>query len=90
LLPLCTQKAKPFERTFYWRTIERSHYNAMREGNWKYLKDEKDEYLFDLSTDPSEKNNLREKNREVFDRLKTKYAAWEASVLKPDPNSFAN
>ncbi len=90
LLPLCTQKAKPFARTFYWRTIERSHQKAMREGNWKYLKDEKDEYLFDLSSDPSEKNNLREKNREIFDRMKSKYAAWEASVLKPDAVSQDN
>ena len=83
LLPVCTQKAKPFARTFYWRTIERSHHNAMREGDWKYFKDEKDEYLFDLSNDPSEKNNLREKNREIFDRLKSKYAAWEGTVLRP-------
>jgi arylsulfatase A-like enzyme len=86
LLPLCTQKAKPFERTLYWRTIERSHHKAMREGNWKYFNDGKDEYLFDLSADPSEKNNLREKNRETFDRLKSKYATWEASVLKADTN----
>jgi hypothetical protein len=54
----------------------------MRDGNWKYLQDEKGEYLFDLSVDPSEKNNLREKNLDTFERLKTMYAAWEATVLR--------
>jgi arylsulfatase A-like enzyme len=90
LLPVFTGKSIPFDRTIYWRTIERSKHKAIRDGNWKYLKDEKGEYLFDLSNDPSEKNNLSEKNREIFDRLKSKYAAWEASVLKPDVASAGN
>jgi arylsulfatase A-like enzyme len=82
LMPICTGKAKLKDRTLYWRTIERSHHKAMRDGNWKYLQDEKGEYLFDLSVDPSEKNNLREKNLDTFERLKTMYAAWEATVLR--------
>ena len=82
LMPICTGKAKLKDRTLYWRTIERNHHKAMRDGNWKYLQDEKGEYLFDLSVDPSEKNNLREKNLDTFERLKTMYAAWEATVLR--------
>ena len=82
LMPICTGKAKLKDRTLYWRTIERSHHKAMRDGNWKYLQDEKGEYLFDLSVDPSEKNNLREKNLDTFEKLKTMYAAWEATVLR--------
>ncbi len=86
LLPVCTGQSKSIDRTVYWRTIERSHHKAMRDGNWKYLQDEKGEYLFDLSVDPSEKNNLREKNLDTFERLKAMYAAWEATVLRaPSP-----
>jgi len=81
LLPVCTGKAKPFDRTIYWRTIERSHHKAIRDGNWKYLKVDNDEYLFDLSKDPTEKNNLREKESAKFQELKNKYAAWEATML---------
>jgi arylsulfatase A-like enzyme len=83
LMPICTGKAKLKDRTLYWRTIERSHYKAMREGNWKYLHDGKGEYLFDLSVDPSEKNNVREKYSKEFDKLKAMYAAWESTVLSP-------
>jgi len=50
------------------------------------LQDEKGvEYLFDLNTDPTEKNDVKGKNKQVFERLKTKYRQWEASMLKPIP-----
>ena len=81
LLPIITGKSTPLDRTIYWRTIERSKHKAIREGDWKYLKDEKGEYLFNLAKDPAEKNNLREKNPAEFERLKQKYAVWESSVL---------
>ena len=41
--------------------------------------------LFDLVEDPSEKNNLREKNPEAFSNLQMKYEEWEKTVLKPIP-----
>jgi arylsulfatase A-like enzyme len=82
LLPVCTGKTTTFDRTFYWRTIERSHHNAIRDGKWKYIKDEDGEYLFDLLADPSEKNDLRQKNPEKFEQLKKKYWEWESSMLR--------
>ena len=81
LLPVCMGQAKPFDRTLYWRTIERSHHKAVRDGNWKYLKIDNEEFLFDLSQDPTEKNNLRDKQSAKFQELKNKYAAWEAMML---------
>ena len=54
-------------------------------GDWKYLRDEKGEYLFDLSKDQQEKNNLREKHPDIFDRLRNKYAEWETQMLPPIP-----
>ena len=35
LLPVCTGKSKSIQRTVYWRTIERSHHKAVRDGDWK-------------------------------------------------------
>lgn len=52
---------------------------------WKYLQDEKGEYLFNLSVDPGEKNNLQLKEATLLKRLKLNYAAWEKTVLKPIP-----
>lgn len=54
-------------------------------GNWKYFKNEKSEFLFNLKHDPAEKKDLQKKNPAVFNRLKKKYIQWELSVLKPVP-----
>jgi arylsulfatase A-like enzyme len=81
LLPVCTQKSPSVSRTLFWRTVERSHHKAIRDGIWKYLVDEKGEYLFDLSTDPAEKVDVKTKYPDILERMKTKYATWEASVL---------
>ena len=69
--------------SFNWRTFQRNKQKAIREGNWKYLQDENDEYLFDLIADPGEKMNVKAKEEAIFDRLKKKYADWEKTVLQP-------
>ena len=83
LMPVCTGEKKNIERVFYWRVFQRNQQNALRNGNWKYLKDEKGEYLFDLSNDDAEKNDLKEVQTGVFERLKQQYSEWEKTVLKP-------
>ena len=66
LKPVLTGKKKEVDRTLYWRIFQRVQHKAIREGKWKWLQDEKgNEYLFDLSDDPSEKNNLKEKFPEI-------------------------
>ncbi|HEY6503528.1 MAG TPA: sulfatase-like hydrolase/transferase [Chitinophagaceae bacterium] len=83
LLPVCTGKEKIVDRTFYWRLFQSTKQKAIRDGNWKYLQTEKGEFLFQLVDDPGEKNDLKEKNSPVFDRLKKKYSEWEKDVLIP-------
>jgi arylsulfatase A-like enzyme len=85
LMPVCTGKKKLIDRTFYWRVTQRNQQKAIRNGNWKYLKDEEGEYLFDLVKDAAEKDDLKEKHAAVFEQLKRKYTAWEKTVLEPTP-----
>ena len=86
IMPVIMGKKKEADRTLYWRIFQRKKNKAMREGKWKYLQDEKgNEYLFDLASDPTESNDLKEKEPQVFQKLKQKYAAWEKTVLKPIP-----
>jgi len=85
LLEICTGTKKVFDRTLYWRITQVGNQRAIRDGNWKYLKTEQGEFLFDLAADPSEKNDLKEKSPNVFQRLQSKYAEWEKTVLKPIP-----
>ena len=85
LMPVCTARQKPIKRTLYWRVSQRNQQKAIRDGEWKYLKDEQGEYLFNLEKDPDEKSDLREKEKVIFSRLKQKYSDWEKTVLQPIP-----
>jgi arylsulfatase A-like enzyme len=87
LMPVLTGKKKAIERTIYWRAFQREKHKAVRRGAWKYLQDEKGEYLFNLISDQAEKNDLKTKQPAIFNQLKTAYADWEKTVLKPIPLS---
>ncbi|MCD9017984.1 sulfatase-like hydrolase/transferase [Parachryseolinea silvisoli] len=85
LMPVMRASNKNIERTLYWRTFQRVRQKAVRMGDWKYLKDAEGEYLFNIVNDQQEKNNLREKHPDIFDKLKKKHADWEKTVLQPIP-----
>ena len=61
LMPILTGNKNTIERTFYWRTFQRNKQKAIREGDWKYLQDDGGEYLFNLVSDPGEKNDVKSK-----------------------------
>jgi arylsulfatase A-like enzyme len=85
LMPFITGMKRPVSRTFYWRVSQRNQQKAMRDGFWKFLKDENGEYLFDLFYDGAEKNDLKIREKEIFEKLKQKYSEWEKTVLDPVP-----
>lgn len=85
-MPVLQGKQKEIERTLYWRIFQRQKHKAMRDGKWKWMQDEKGtEYLFNLETDPSESQDLKEQHKDIFNNLKNKYSEWEATVLAPIP-----
>ena len=57
---------------------------AIREGKWKLLcdYDGSSPMLFNLETDPSEKNNLVSKNPEVVERLTKTVMKWNSDLPK--------
>jgi arylsulfatase A-like enzyme len=83
LMPVLRGTRAPYERTLFWRTQLR---DAARMGRWKYLKDGGVERLFDLDTDPGEKNDLRSRQPAVFDEITKRYKAWDAQML-PRPTA---
>ena len=66
-------------RHLYWRMKFRDQ-KAIRSGSWKYLSIEGNEFLFDLSRDPRERANLRQREPDRFEALKAEYSAWAASM----------
>ena len=77
-MPVCTGARAVYDRTLFWRTIERA---AARVGSWKYLADKDGEYLFDLAVDPGEKDNRRRKQAATFEQIKQQYLDWNARML---------
>jgi arylsulfatase A-like enzyme len=72
-------KRQIYQRTFYWRTRRQG---AMRAGNWKYVRDGKTEFLFDLAADEHEAASFGDRHPDVLARLRNDFAKWE-SEMKP-------
>jgi len=68
--------------TLYWRDGE---YRALLSGGWKLQTAErpKKDWLYDLATDPTEKNNLAASRPDKLAELKTKLAEIDAEQVKP-------
>ena len=73
------QPEKTFERPLYWRMNHRQQ-RGFRLGDWKYLKVDDNEYLFNLANDERERANLAARDSERFASMRAQYMAWEASV----------
>jgi arylsulfatase A-like enzyme len=85
LLPVLAGREPPRERTIFWRTSQRARQGAVRQGGWKYLRDQDGEYLFDLFIDPGERQDRKSGEPDRFKRLKALYVEWERGMLAPIP-----
>jgi arylsulfatase A-like enzyme len=87
LLPILRGAAAPVPRKLFWR-YKYNDQQAARDGDWKYLKILDNTFLFDVAQDPMERANLKERHRDVYERLVTEWAEWNATMLPLDPQSF--
>ena len=78
--------AHTFPRPMFWRMKYRGQ-RAHRDGDWKYLKIEDDEYLFDLEADARERANQARRQPERLAALRATYEAWAASVPPIPPQA---
>ena len=85
LLPPRRTRA-PVSRKLYWR-YKHNLQEAMRDGDWKYLKILDNTFLFNVVDDPLERANLKERRRDIYDRLAGEWRAWNATMLPLDPMS---
>ena len=71
-------KREPFERKLFWRTKQQA---ALRDGKWKYLREGKNEFLFDLSVDQREQADFKEGQAATLERLRGEFEKWESTVV---------
>jgi arylsulfatase A-like enzyme len=76
----------PVPRKLYWRYKHNSQ-EALREGDWKYLKILEQTFLFNVADDPLERANLKLRHKDIYERLVADYRAWDAAMLPLDPQS---
>jgi hypothetical protein len=53
----------------------------VRAGDWKYLKINENEFLFNVVDDVRERANLRDRYPEVWQRLRQQWEAWNSQQL---------
>ena len=80
LLPQLTQNAAPVPRRIFWR-YKANAQRAMRDGDFKYLKILDNTFLFNVVDDPMERANLKERRKDVHDRLADQWLEWNATML---------
>ena len=86
LMPALTENAAPTARKLYWR-YKNNDQQALRDGDWKYLKIRGNTFLFNVVDDQLERANLKARHKDIYDRLVADYAAWNATMLPFDPKS---
>jgi arylsulfatase A-like enzyme len=79
LSEVLSARRKLFERKFFWRTKRQG---AMRDGKWKYLREGKSEFLFDLGTDEREQANFSSDFPEAVARLRAEFDQWQGKMAQ--------
>jgi arylsulfatase A-like enzyme len=92
LLPILLTGGAPVPRTLFWR-YKANAQRAVRDGDYKYLKILDNTFLFNVVDDPMERANLKERHKDIYDRLLTKWLEWNATMLPEiddsDTDSFS-
>ena len=86
LLPALRGSGAVTRRTLFWR-YKGNAQRAIRDGDFKYLKLRENTFLFNVVDDPMERANLKERQKDVYERLAKQWLAWNATMLPEIPES---
>ena len=78
LLPVL-RGARPFHRPLHWRMKHRGQ-RAMRDGDWKYLRVDGHDYLFDLPQDERERANKAGREPQRLSSMRDAWEEWNATM----------
>ena len=89
LLPVLRDAGHRFERPMAWRMKHRGQ-RAYRRGDWKYLRVDGHDYLFNLAADERERANQAPQQPERLAALRQEWVDWEATMpALPDEASVS-
>ena len=79
LLPVLQQPGRQFHRPLYWRMNHRGQ-RALRDGDWKYLRVDGNDYLFNIAADERERANLAPREPARLAALREAWDRWNDSM----------
>ncbi|MDQ7954892.1 MAG: sulfatase-like hydrolase/transferase [Rhodocyclaceae bacterium] len=79
LLPVLRDAGHTFDRPLHWRMNHRGQ-RALREGDWKYLRVDGNDYLFNIPGDERERANQGKKEPERLVRMRQAWEDWNATM----------
>ena len=79
LLPVLRHPARTFARPLHWRMKHRGQ-RALRDGDWKYLRVDDHEYLFNIPADERERANHAAREPQRLDALREAWERWNATM----------
>jgi arylsulfatase A-like enzyme len=87
LLPVLTGNSAKVDRKLFWR-YKANWQRAARIGDYKYLKILDNTFLFNVVDDLLERGNLKERQKDIYDRIVAEWQTWNASMLPEVAESF--
>ncbi len=79
LMPVLRDAGHRFHRPLYWRMNHRGQ-RALRDGDWKYLQVDGNEYLFNIPADERERANRARLEPQRLAVMRAAWQAWEATM----------
>ncbi|WP_089959728.1 sulfatase [Limnohabitans sp. 2KL-3] len=79
LAPVLRDAKHQFDRPLYWRMNHRGQ-RALRMGDYKYLRVDGNDYLFNIPADERERANLGGRQAERLRAMRDAWEAWDATV----------
>ncbi len=79
LLKVLKAPQQIFPRPMHWRMNHRGQ-RALRDGDWKYLRVDGNDYLFNIPADERERANQGQQQPERLAAMKADWEAWNASM----------
>jgi arylsulfatase A-like enzyme len=89
LLPVLAHGSPIVARKLFWR-YKANAQRAARDGDWKFLKILNNTFLFNVVEDPMERANLKEREKEIYERIVREWLAWNATMLPEIDESYTH
>lgn len=83
LMPVLRDAGHTFPRPLHWRMNHRGQ-RALRDGPWKYLQVDGNEYLFNIPADERERANLASREPARLEAMRAAWLEWD-STMPPIP-----